>query len=162
MRPKFNGNRLLLRIDSACSTGQVFGDLTCDCEDQLNLALDAIRKRGEGVVIRIDQHDGRGMGSGFKFVSLLVQQELGYNTVDAFKALGDKLDDRDYYGVVAILRYLGAPENIELLTNNPAKLKELEENGYLVTRVSIQGCVTGKNKKHLAAKRRYLGHMLEV
>ena len=77
MKPVFGDNRLLLRIDSACSTGQIFGDLTCDCSDQLKSALVALEKRGSGMVIRADAQDGRGLGTGFKLVTLLMQKELG-------------------------------------------------------------------------------------
>ena len=34
-----NDTQLVLRTDSGCETGQVFGDLSCECYDQLHLAL---------------------------------------------------------------------------------------------------------------------------
>jgi len=42
-----NPNELLLRIDSGCETGQLFGDRTCECREQLGLALAEIAKRRE-------------------------------------------------------------------------------------------------------------------
>jgi len=162
MKPVFNIDCLLLRIDSACTTGQIFGDITCDCNYQLKSALVAIAKKGYGMVIRIDRQDGRGMGMDFKLVTLLMQNDLKCSTVTAFDQLAGKLDDRDYYGVVAILQYLGAPKAISLITNNPLKFKELEENGYSVTRVEIRAHVTDENRLHLVAKRKYMGHIISV
>ncbi len=162
MKPIFDTNRLLLRIDSACTTGQIFGDLTCDCNEQLMSALSALEKNVSGMVIRIDTQDGRGMGTGFKLVTLLMQKELKCSTVKAFNDLAGKLDDRDYFGIVAILKHLGTPRTINLMTNNPLKLKELEENGYSVTMVKMHSHITDKNRLHLASKRKYMGHMINV
>lgn len=48
-----NKDQLVLRTDSGCETGQVFGDLTCECHDQLHLTLKTIEEVGEGMLINI-------------------------------------------------------------------------------------------------------------
>lgn len=161
-KPVFENLRFLLRIDSACTTGQIFGDLTCDCDNQLKYAMAELEKNGNGAIIRINTQDGRGMGTGFKLVTLLMQKEQKCSTVNAFYSLSGKLDDRDYYGAVALLIYLNVPKTISLITNSPSKLKELEENGYSVTIAKTPIKITKENKIHLSAKKKYLGHLIEV
>lgn len=64
--------RLVLRTDSGCETGQLFGDLTCDCGEQLHLAMKTIAEVGEGMIINIPHQDGRGMGLTFKLATLWI------------------------------------------------------------------------------------------
>ena len=51
---------VLVRIHSACLTGDVFGSRRCDCGDQLKLAISRMRSAG-GIVLYLDQ-EGRGLG----------------------------------------------------------------------------------------------------
>ena len=78
-----NKDCLVLRIDSGCETGQVFGDLTCECRDQLHLALKTIEDAGEGMIINIPHQDGRGMGLTLKLATLWIQDVLKVNTVES-------------------------------------------------------------------------------
>src|SRR5882762_9922828 len=41
----------LLRIHSQCLTGEVLGSLRCDCNEQLEIAMQAISQEGHGLVI---------------------------------------------------------------------------------------------------------------
>ena len=41
----------LVRIHSECFTGEVFGSLRCDCNEQLEIAMRAIAAEGRGLVI---------------------------------------------------------------------------------------------------------------
>ena len=41
----------LLRIHSQCFTGEMFGSLRCDCDDQLDIAMREIAEEGRGLVI---------------------------------------------------------------------------------------------------------------
>ena len=50
----------LVRIQSACYTGEIFGSLDCDCHWQLETSLAAIQHEG-GVFIYM-LRDGRGAG----------------------------------------------------------------------------------------------------
>src|SRR5262249_18326182 len=48
LQPVFlNPKNVLIRIDSGCETGQMFGDLTCECRDQLLKATSYIQKAGQ-------------------------------------------------------------------------------------------------------------------
>jgi len=57
-QPVLKNNSLLIRIDSGCETGQLFGDKTCECKEQLMLALKKISEQGEGILINIPRQDG--------------------------------------------------------------------------------------------------------
>ena len=76
-----NPHTITMRIDSGCESGQKFGDITCDCKDQLILAMREIVKTGEGIVINIPHQDGRGMGNPFKLATLSLQEQLRLTTV---------------------------------------------------------------------------------
>ena len=162
--PEFgNPDRILLRIDSGCESGQKFGDITCDCKDQLILAMQEIVKAGEGLVINIPNQDGRGMGNHFKLATLSLQEQLRLTTVEAASVLTDAgpIDKRTYAGVIAILRFLriSQKQKIGLMTNNPYKLNVFEENGYrAVAQVPVVIPPTHYTRRHLESKQLYLGH----
>jgi len=154
---------LILRTDSGCLTGQLFGDRTCDCLDQLQLALKTINKQGEGIVVNIPNQDGRGMGLDFKLGTLWLQDQLGVDTVESAYMLADtvNIDKRTYAGVVAILKYfnIDTDTSINLASNNPAKEKIFLENGYHLSNTIPMVIKANKHtQKHLSAKRLYLGH----
>lgn len=165
LRPVFKSRDVLIRIDSGCRTGQVFGDVTCDCAEQLDLAFAAIAANGEGMVVHIPRQDGRGLGLGFKLATLLLQAELGVDTVEASAMLdpeGVTRDQRQYAGVIALLRFfgLGRDAPIRLLSNNPAKLAIFHENGFTDSRLcAITVPPTEHTRRHLLAKQSYFGHV---
>jgi 3,4-dihydroxy 2-butanone 4-phosphate synthase/GTP cyclohydrolase II len=166
--PRFNDpSRLMLRTDSGCETGQMFGDLTCECGDQLRLAMEAIGQYGEGMIVNIPSQDGRGMGLPFKLGTLWLQDALGVHTIESASMLapGGVIDVRTYSGVVAVLRYFGIPETCEinLATNNPKKAGIFTENGYGLNDefTPIIAAPTEYTRAHLAAKEQFLGHQLD-
>lgn len=61
---------LLMRIDSGCETGQLFGDRTCECREQLALAMKTVAEHGEGLIVNIPRQDGRGLGLPFKLAAI--------------------------------------------------------------------------------------------
>jgi 3,4-dihydroxy 2-butanone 4-phosphate synthase/GTP cyclohydrolase II len=164
-QPTFDYSRpIRLRIDSGCETGQLLGDLTCECRGQLDLALDQIAQSGQGVLINIPRQDGRGMGLPFKLATLYLQAALGVDTVEAGSLLepDGSRDIRTYSGVVAILMSLGVSTEatLELSSNNPSKVKIFADNGY--SRLSMVPCAvapTEHTRQHLIAKQRELGHI---
>lgn len=158
-----NTKELILRTDSGCITGQVFGDLTCDCMEQLRLAMKTISNAGEGIIIHIPRQDGRGMGIPFKLATLWLQEELGVNTVESASIVAPSgvIDVRTYSGVVGILKFFGIPETccINLATNNPKKAEVFAENKYVVSGYTPIRIKPNKHTEHhLKAKQDHLGH----
>jgi len=165
LMPRFKSqDRLFLRIDSGCETGQLFGDKTCDCKEQLFMAMSLLAKRDEGMIIHVPNHEGRAMGIPFKLATLLLEDELDLNTVDAGRllALEQDIDVRGYSGVICILKFFGFQPyaDIELVTNNPRKAYVFAENSY--QNVKLHPIVAIPNPytlRHLKAKQDELGHI---
>jgi GTP cyclohydrolase II len=154
----FGGRPPLVRLHSECLTGDVFGSLKCDCGPQLKEALRIIAGGGGGVLLYLRQ-EGRGIGLANKIRAYSLQ-DRGLDTVDANQRLGFADDERDYAHAAAMLRVLGI-DRVRLLTNNPAKVKGLEETGIAVTeRVAHQMPANPHNADYLATKRKRSGHLL--
>ena len=146
------------RLHSACLTGDLFGSLRCDCGEQLRGSLRVLTESGGGVLLYLEQ-EGRGIGLGNKLRAYALQQE-GLDTVDADCVLGFGADERRYHGAVGILRHLGI-ERVQLLTNNPEKLKALEEGGIRVMeRRPLHGTLNRHNLPYVRAKVQRAGHWL--
>ena len=107
----------------------MLGSLRCDCGEQLQAAISLITQRGEGVLLYLNQ-EGRGIGLVSK-IRAYALQDGGLDTVAANRALGYRLDERIYHAAGQILRYLGVGD-IELLTNNPAKVTAFAAHGITV------------------------------
>src|SRR6266436_6628855 len=134
----------LVRIHSQCFTGEVLGSLRCDCNDQLQIAMEAIADEGRGLVI-YEHQEGRGIGLIAKLQAYALQDE-GLDTVEANRALGFKDDARDFGLSVAILRELGLV-CVRLLTNNPNKVRALIDGGIEAEQLS---CEAAPNSHSLA------------
>lgn len=157
--PLLKEGSLLLRIDSGCETGQKYGDVTCECKEQLTGAMCMLEKNGSGMIIHIPEHEGRGKGLPFKLATLALEEELKLNTVEAAAILTKEIDVRTYSGVIGILKFFGVKEGqIDLITNNPEKTKIFSENGYVVNMVSLVIEPNEHTLEHLIAKEKHLGH----
>lgn len=151
---------VLVRVHSECFTGDVLGSIRCDCGIQLNEAMRKIEEEGEGIVVYIRGHEGRGIGLRHKLEAYALQ-DGGLDTVEANLELGFGADTRDYGVGAQILVDLGV-STMRLLTNNPTKRAGLEGYGLeIVERVAIQSEPNPENLKYLQTKREKLGHILD-
>ncbi|MCA6084708.1 bifunctional 3,4-dihydroxy-2-butanone-4-phosphate synthase/GTP cyclohydrolase II [Candidatus Endomicrobiellum agilis] len=151
---------VLVRLHSSCETGDIFHSLRCDCGEQLKTALKTIEKAGQGVVLYMHQ-EGRGIGLVNKLKAYSLQ-EKGMDTVEANEALGFKPDLRDYGIAAQMLSELDI-KSINLMTNNPRKVEELEGYGLKVAkRVPVEINPTEFNKGYLKTKKEKMGHILET
>ncbi|VBY40143.1 GTP cyclohydrolase II [Burkholderia pseudomallei] len=151
------GERTLARVHSECWTGEVLGSLRCDCREQLEAALTAIRERGRGLVVYLRQ-EGRGIGLGNK-VRAYDLQDRGADTVDANRLLGFPDDLRTYEFAASIFDDLGV-RSVDLMTNNPRKIEALKALGVRVDRrISHWSAEHEHNQGYLRAKRARLGHL---
>ena len=150
---------VLVRVHSECLTGDVFGSTRCDCGRQLDAALEAIARAGEGVVVYLRGHEGRGIGLGHKLRAYSLQ-DAGRDTVEANLELGFPPDSREYGIGAQILVDLGVT-TMRLMTNNPAKYGGIEGYGLeIVERVPLRTEPTDENIAYLRAKQEKLGHLL--
>lgn len=147
-----------VRLHSECLTGDVFGSERCDCQDQLHRALHEIEEKGEGLLI-YSRQEGRGIGILNKLKAYKLQDE-GYDTVEANHQLGFEDDLRDYAIAAQIIKDLGV-KSVSLKTNNPLKIKGLEQYGVKVaSREEIEIEVNIHDKKYLKTKKEKMGHIL--
>ena len=151
----------LVRMHSECLTGDVFGSLRCDCGAQLQEAMKRIAIEGEGIIVYIRGHEGRGIGIMHKLRAYGLQ-DTGADTVEANEVLGFPADARDYGTGAQILVDLGMT-TLRLITNNPLKRAGLEGYGLsIVERVELETVPTPQNLRYLRAKRDKLGHDLDI
>jgi 3,4-dihydroxy 2-butanone 4-phosphate synthase / GTP cyclohydrolase II len=150
----------LVRVHSECLTGDVFGSMRCDCNDQLISSLKLIEHDGCGVVLYMRQ-EGRGIGLTNKLKAYQLQ-DTGLDTVEANEKLGFSPDLRDYGIGAQILRDLGVGK-IRLMTNNPKKIIGLHGYGLdVVERVPLEIPSHKLNEKYLTTKRDKLGHLILI
>jgi len=152
---------VLVRVHSECLTGDVFGSLRCDCGVQLDIALAQVAAAGEGIVVYLRGHEGRGIGLGHKMRAYRLQEE-GRDTVEANEDLGLPIDSREYGIGAQILVDLGVT-TMRLMTNNPAKYGGLDGFGLeIVDRVPLATVPTAENIAYLRAKQQKMGHLLDI
>jgi GTP cyclohydrolase II len=160
VRGKVNGRIApLVRVHSQCLTGDVLASLRCDCRAQLELSLKKIGQAGSGILLYLAQ-EGRGIGLMNKLRAYQLQ-DGGMDTVEANETLGFAADARDYDFSAQILKKLGATK-IRLLSNNPEKVRQLEESGIRVAqRVPCQPRISKTSRAYLQTKKSKMGHILE-
>ena len=150
---------VLVRLHSACLTGDVLGSLKCDCGPQLRAAIAAIAAHLGGGILLYLQQEGRGIGLINKLRAYALQDQ-GFDTVDANLRLGFESDERDFAVAAVMLRQLGVGA-VRLLTNNPDKVAGLEAHGITVTeRVAHAMPPNPHNAAYLDTKRDRSGHYL--
>jgi 3,4-dihydroxy 2-butanone 4-phosphate synthase/GTP cyclohydrolase II len=151
---------VLVRVHSSCVTGDIFGSYRCDCGDQLHEAMRMVQKKGQGVIIYLNQ-EGRGIGLYNKMKAYKLQEE-GRDTVEANVELGFQEDERDY-GVGAGMLYSLGIRKIRLITNNPVKKAGLEGYGMtIIETIPLEFAPNEHNQFYLETKRDKMGHFLNI
>jgi GTP cyclohydrolase II len=149
----------LVRVHSQCLTGDVLASLRCDCRAQLELSLKKIGQASSGILLYLPQ-EGRGIGLMNKLRAYELQ-DGGMDTVEANQELGFAADARDYDFSAQILKQLGA-KKIRLLSNNPEKVRQLENAGIrVVERVPCQPRISKTSRAYLQTKKTKMGHILD-
>jgi GTP cyclohydrolase II len=152
------GEPVLARVHSECLTGDALFSMRCDCGEQLQAALKAIAEEGRGALLYLRQ-EGRGIGLLNKIKAYKLQ-DAGADTVEANEALGFGADLRDYSICKPMLDHLQIA-SVRLMTNNPRKVKALEEHGITVAeRIAHETPHNPHNQHYLATKAGKLGHLM--
>ncbi len=152
------GEPVLARIHSECLTGDALFSARCDCGPQLEAAMAKIVTEGRGIIFYLRQ-EGRGIGLMNKIKAYHLQDD-GADTVEANEALGFDADLREYSMCKVMLEHFGI-ESVRLMTNNPRKVKAVEEYGVKVAeRVAHKAGQNSHNDHYLSTKQNKLGHLL--
>jgi 3,4-dihydroxy 2-butanone 4-phosphate synthase / GTP cyclohydrolase II len=153
-------DKVLVRVHSACLTGDALHSLRCDCGGQLEKAMIRIAEEGEGVLLYMQQ-EGRGIGLLNKMKAYHLQDE-GLDTVEANQRLGFAPDLRDYGIGALILKDLGL-SRIRFMTNNLTKVVGLQGFGLeIIERIPLEVEPNGENKRYLQTKKEKLNHVFET
>ena len=154
-----DGRPVLARTHSECLTGDGLFSMRCDCGFQLEQALQSIADEGRGVLMYLRQ-EGRGIGLLNKIRAYHLQDQ-GADTVEANERLGFAADLRDYSICGPMLTHLGI-QSLRLMTNNPRKVKALQEAGIdVVERLPLEVGRNPHNDGYLSTKASKLGHWLK-
>lgn len=149
----------LVRMHSECLTGDVFHSSRCDCGEQLDETINLMGEKG-GIILYLRQ-EGRGIGLYNKIDAYRLQSE-GMNTYEANNHLGFGDDLRDFTEAAQMLKALNLTR-IRLVTNNPKKVRDLEEHGIEIAEVvHTSAHVKSGNEEYLKAKVSHGKHRLTI
>ncbi len=164
----FMSEECFVRLDSGCTSGQIYNDSTCDCLDQLHESLTHLSKfyANRGMVIHMPTHDGRGFGFALKAETEIYKQggrgrvhtTESLDTIAAAQHLyqSEEIDLRTFDGAAYILKQLGVRE-ITLFTDNRSKAQSLENYEFKINRITTN---TTKEscREHLKAKKKHAAY----
>ena len=127
--------------------------------DGYDAAMKAIVDNGWGCLLYLRQ-EGRGIGLHAKIQAYHLQDQ-GADTLDANLILGHPADGRNYQIAATMLNDLGITD-VALLTNNPDKVKQLEDHGIVVAKtVPLVAGVGEDNLQYLQTKVQRMGHTID-
>ena len=153
-------NKPIVRIHSECMTGDIFGSLRCDCQEQLHNSLSMIAENGNGYLIYLKGQEGRGIGIGNKIAAYALQ-ENGMNTYEANEALGLPKDKRNYIDAIWILQALHV-DQFKLISNNPEKIEILKKAGFNFEVIQLTSKSNDHNFKYLTDKIQLAQHTIKL
>ncbi len=152
--------KAIVRIHSECLTGDVFGSLRCDCQQQLHNSLSLIAENGNGYLIYLKGHEGRGIGLGNKIAAYSLQEQ-GHNTYEANEKLGLPKDNRNYVEAIWMLKSQNI-DHFDFISNNPEKIKALEEAGFTFDVLQSPVMTNEMNQQYLFDKIKLGNHNLKL
>jgi 3,4-dihydroxy 2-butanone 4-phosphate synthase/GTP cyclohydrolase II len=122
--------------------------------------MEMVQAEGGGVIV-YQQQEGRGIGIINKIRAYALQDE-GADTIEANLRLGFDIDHRRYDQCAEVIKLLGA-RRVRLMSNNPDKLRALQEAGLeVVERVPLEIRPKSQAFKYLIAKKEKMGHLLQL
>src|SRR5262245_49402253 len=119
-----SGEDVLVRVQTHCLTGHVFGSPACHCHEQMDRAMEMIAQAGRGVLLYLHEM-GRSRSGG----ALLDYH--GKHGADANETIGLHGEQREYGIGAQILAALNI-RSMRILTNHPRKLVALEAYGLKI------------------------------
>jgi 3,4-dihydroxy 2-butanone 4-phosphate synthase/GTP cyclohydrolase II len=119
-----NGEDVLVRVQTHCLTGHVFGSPACHCHEQMDRAMEMIASAGRGVLLYLHE-----MGRSRSAAALL--EFHGKHGVDSNETIGLYGEQREYGIGAQILASLNI-RSLRILTNHPRKLVALEAYGLKI------------------------------
>jgi 3,4-dihydroxy 2-butanone 4-phosphate synthase/GTP cyclohydrolase II len=135
-----DGENVLVRVQTHCLTGHVFGSPACHCHEQMARAMEMIAAEGRGVLLYLHEM-GRGRGPEG------VLEYHGKHGGDSNEAIGLRGEQREYGIGAQILSALNI-RSMRILTNHPRKLVALEAYGLkIVEQVPLHGERTQEAQK---------------
>jgi GTP cyclohydrolase II len=147
-----------VRIHSACLFGEVLHSELCECQHQLDSALQIISREG-GYLFYMFQ-EGRGLGLYEKIRAMEVERSKGISTAEAFRQIGYPDDVRDYGKAIKAMKKIGVPREIKFMTNNPNKLSVVQAAGYIISeRLEPVLVVSAALAALIRRKQEALGHI---
>ena len=120
-----NGEDVLVRVQTHCLTGHVFGSPACRCHEQMDRAMEMIAETGRGVLLYLHEM-GRSRSAG----ALL--EYHGKQGMDSNETIGLRGEQREYGIGAQILAALNV-RSMRILTNHPRKLVALEAYGLKIS-----------------------------
>ena len=139
----------LVRVQTTCIPGDVFGSRACDCGAQMREALRMIAREGRGVLLYV-------YPTGRHSMLLDIDEHVQHQNMSPS---GRRTTLRDFGLGAQVLTDLGL-SRIRLMTNNPRKIVGVQGFGLtVVERVPIEIPPTKQNITYLRDKRRE-GHLL--
>lgn len=133
-----------VRIHSECLLGDALLSEDCDCQVQLKHSIRLFSEKNNGILLYLRQ-EGRGIGLRRKLSCLALQKGYikgekichHYSADEANRFFGHKDDERDYSIVADFLNTLNIRE-VAVLTGNPEKIRCLNDNKLVVSKLSSQ------------------------
>jgi 3,4-dihydroxy 2-butanone 4-phosphate synthase/GTP cyclohydrolase II len=120
-----NGEDVLVRVQTHCLTGHVFGSPACHCHEQMDRAMEMISAAGRGVLLYLHE-----MGRSRSATAVL--EFHGRHGIDSNETIGLRGEQREYGIGAQILAALNV-RSMHILTNHPRKLVALEAYGLKIS-----------------------------